>query len=69
MLVAQDKPLRQKYAPSCRIWRTCISSSRCWKARNARGAMDFELPETKILFNAQRKIERIVPLSATMRTS
>jgi len=31
------------------------------KARWARGAIDFETLETKILFNAQGKIERIVP--------
>jgi len=32
------------------------------RARQARGAVDFELPETKILYNEQRKIDRIVPL-------
>jgi len=32
------------------------------KARQGRGAVDFELPETKILYDAQRKIDRIVPL-------
>jgi ribonuclease R len=31
-------------------------------ARQARGAVDFEIPETKILYNEQRKIDRIVPL-------
>lgn len=31
------------------------------KARNARGAIDFNLPETKIVFGKDRKIERIVP--------
>ncbi len=31
------------------------------KRRNKRGAIDFETTETKILFNEQRKIERIVP--------
>ena len=32
------------------------------KARQARGAVDFELPETRIIYDAQRKIDRIVPL-------
>ena len=32
------------------------------KARATRGAIDFETTETEILFNEQRKIERIVPV-------
>lgn len=32
------------------------------KARVQRGAIDFELPETRIIYNEERKIERIVPL-------
>lgn len=32
------------------------------KARDERGAIDFETVETRILFNEQRKIERIVPV-------
>ena len=35
------------------------------EARNKRGAIDFETTETRILFNAERKIEQIVP---TVRT-
>lgn len=31
------------------------------KARAARGAIDFDLPETKIVFGKDRKIEKIVP--------
>jgi ribonuclease R len=31
-------------------------------ARDARGAVDFEIPETKIVFDDQRKIEKIVPV-------
>src|SRR5690606_1084478 len=31
------------------------------KARQARGAIDFNLPETKIVFGKDRKIEKIVP--------
>jgi ribonuclease R len=30
-------------------------------ARERRGSVDFELPETRIIYNEQRKIERIVP--------
>jgi ribonuclease R len=32
------------------------------KARVARGAMDFDSTETRIIFNEQRKIEKIIPL-------
>jgi ribonuclease R len=32
------------------------------KAREARGSIDFDMPETKIVFGADRKIEKIVPL-------
>jgi ribonuclease R len=31
------------------------------KARKARGAIDFDLPETKIVFGKDRKIEKIIP--------
>ena len=31
------------------------------KAREARGAIDFDLPETKIIFGKNRKIEKIIP--------
>jgi ribonuclease R len=31
------------------------------KAREARGAIEFEIPETKIMFDANRKIKKIVP--------
>lgn len=31
------------------------------KARRSRGAIDFDLPETKIIFGSSRKIEKIVP--------
>lgn len=32
------------------------------KARKERGAIDFDLPETKIIFGEGRKIERVIPL-------
>ena len=31
------------------------------KARRARGAIDFDMPETKIVFGSDRKIEKIIP--------
>lgn len=31
------------------------------KARQARGAIDFDMPETKIIFGKDRKIEKIIP--------
>lgn len=31
------------------------------KARKSRGAIDFDLPETKIVFGSDRKIEKIIP--------
>lgn len=31
------------------------------KARHARGAIDFDMPETKIIFGKDRKIEKIIP--------
>jgi ribonuclease R len=31
-------------------------------ARDARGAVDFEIPETKIVFDERRKIKKVVPL-------
>ncbi|MHB1951557.1 MAG: ribonuclease R [Acidiferrobacteraceae bacterium] len=35
------------------------------RARVKRGAIDFELPETRIIFNTERKIDRIEPLTRT----
>jgi ribonuclease R len=32
------------------------------KARGIRGSIDFDLPETKIIFGAERKIEKIIPM-------
>ncbi|HEC15774.1 MAG TPA: ribonuclease R [Sedimenticola sp.] len=33
-----------------------------YKTRSARGAIDFDTTETRILFNAEQKVERIVPV-------
>ena len=35
------------------------------KRRNARGAIDFDSQETRILFDGQRKISQIIPLQRT----
>jgi ribonuclease R len=63
MLVDQDAALRKEHAPLVPHLENLYALYRILnKARQARGAVDFELPETKIIYNAQRKIERIVPL-------
>ncbi len=63
MLVDQDAALRKEYEPLVPHLENLYALYKILnKARHARGAVDFELPETKIIYNAQRKIERIVPL-------
>ena len=63
MLVDQDAALRKEYAPLVPHLENLYALYKILnKARHARGAVDFELPETKIIYNEQRKIERIVPL-------
>jgi len=63
MLVDQDAALRKEYAPLVPHLENLYALYKILnKARQARGAVDFELPETKIIYNEQRKIERIVPL-------
>ncbi len=63
MLVDQDAALRQEYAPLLpHLENLYALYGVLHKARHARGAVDFELPETKIIYDAQRKIDRIVPL-------
>jgi ribonuclease R len=63
MLVDQDAALRQEYAPLVSQLENLYALYKVLhKARQARGAVDFELPETKIIYDAQRKIDRIVPL-------
>ena len=39
------------------------------QARAKRGAIDFETVETRILFDENRKIDAIVPVNRTTRTS
>jgi len=63
MLVDGDAALRQEYAPLVPHLEHLYALFKILnKARQSRGAVDFELPETKILYDAERKIERIVPL-------
>jgi len=63
MLVDGDAALRQEYAPLVPHLENLYALYKVLnKARQARGAVDFELPETKIIYDAQRKIDRIVPL-------
>jgi len=63
MLVDGDAALRQEYAPLVPHLENLYALYKLLnKARQARGAVDFELPETKIIYDAQRKIDRIVPL-------
>ncbi|ACE83934.1 ribonuclease R [Cellvibrio japonicus] len=55
--------LRQEYKPLLPQLESLYKLFQCLrKARDERGAIDFETVETRILFNDQRKIERIVPV-------
>jgi ribonuclease R len=63
ILVDGDKKLREKYrslVPHLEELHRLYGVLR--KAREERGAIDFETTETRIVFGANRKIERIVPL-------
>ena len=63
MLVAHDAALRREYAEVVPMLEELHGLYKVLNgARQRRGAVDFELPETKIVFDANRKIERIVPL-------
>ncbi|GKW50379.1 ribonuclease R [Halomonas sp. NCCP-2165] len=56
--------LRQEYAPLVKPLRDLHALYQLLRqAREARGAIDFETTETAILFNEERKIEKIVPRS------
>jgi ribonuclease R len=63
IMVDGDKPARKRRKPLLphldelyRLYQTLR------KGRSKRGAIDFETTETRIVFGAERKIERIVPL-------
>ncbi len=63
MLADKDADLQQRHAallPRLRDLHALYSILH--RARIARGAVDFELPETRIIYDAQRRIDRIEPL-------
>ena len=63
ILVQRDAPLRREYdklVPALEHLYALYKALHDARAR--RGTVDFELPETKIVYNEQRKIERVVPL-------
>ncbi len=63
MVVDRDDPLRRQYASLVpHLEKLHALYKILHVARLKRGAVDFDLPETRIIFNSQRKIERIVPL-------
>jgi ribonuclease R len=63
MLVDGDAALRHEYAALLpHLEQLYALYQILHKARVTRGAVDFELPETRIIYDAQRKIEKIVPL-------
>lgn len=62
MLVDNDGELRQQYAAVLPGLESMYSLYQAMlSARKKRGAIDFELTETQFLFDAQRKIQAIVP--------
>ncbi|CAH0534605.1 Ribonuclease R [Vibrio stylophorae] len=57
-----DEELRERYAPLVPHLEELNAMYQVLKeAREARGAIEFETVETQFIFNAERKIERIVP--------
>ena len=63
MLVDRDVELRKEYAALTPHLENLYALYRILQvAREKRGAIDFERPETRIVFGAQRKIEKIVPV-------
>lgn len=63
MVEQNDEALQQQYKALLPDLKELFAVYRILhKARISRGAIDFDLPETKVIFGAGRKIERIVPL-------
>ncbi|KDM90296.1 ribonuclease R [Photobacterium galatheae] len=57
-----DEPLRERYAPLVPHLEELYKMYKVLKqAREERGAIEFETVETQFIFNADRKIDRIVP--------
>jgi ribonuclease R len=64
ILLDRDSALYRRYATLVPHLENLHALYRCLRQqRSQRGAIDFETTETKILFNATRKIERIVPVA------
>jgi ribonuclease R len=62
MMEKNDKRMRERFADYVPRLEELYALFRVLqKARKARGAIDFDLPETKIVFGKDRKIEKIVP--------
>ncbi|MFD1009222.1 ribonuclease R [Oceanisphaera ostreae] len=62
-IVEGDEGLRERYAPLVPHLEALNSMYHAMKsARHQRGAVEFESEETKFVFNAQRKIDSIVPV-------
>jgi ribonuclease R len=62
MLVDRDEALRREYAAVlAQLEELHALYKVLHEARLKRGAVDFELPETRIVFDEQRKIKKIVP--------
>jgi ribonuclease R len=62
MVEKDDKALQKEYASLYPHLQELFALYRVLhKARDKRGTIDFDLPETKIIFGADRKIEKIVP--------
>lgn len=62
MMEKNDKRMRERFAaqvPDLEHLYELFNTLQ--KARKARGAIDFDLPETRIVFGKDRKIEKIIP--------
>lgn len=62
MMEKNDKRMCERFAPIVDQLKTLYDLFHVLhEARSQRGAIDFDLPETKIVFGKDRKIEKIVP--------
>ncbi|HEX7044497.1 MAG TPA: ribonuclease R [Burkholderiales bacterium] len=66
LLVERDARLRKEHQALVPALENLYGVYRVlYAARLRRGAVDFELPETRIVYDENRKIERVVPLERT----
>lgn len=62
MMEKNDKRMRERFEPVVPHLTHLYDLFRVLqKSRKARGAIDFDMPETKIVFGKDRKIEKIIP--------